>query len=158
MDPNGGGIDHDLRLDGLRVRNVSTDILGFDNSIEVEGNSIFVFEVADLCIAHLGHLHHKPTDDQFAEIGFIDVVMAPVDGVFTMSVEEMIETLKRLRARVVLPMHAFGPGTMARFLVGMQDEFEIDVRDEHSIVVSNATLPAAPTVIALRPYYPPSND
>jgi len=27
------------------------------------GNSIFVFEIADLCIAHLGHLHHTLTPD-----------------------------------------------------------------------------------------------
>ena len=33
-----------------------------------DGNSIFIFEVAGLCIGHLGHLHHK-LDDAFAAIG-----------------------------------------------------------------------------------------
>ena len=36
---------------------------------QTNSNSIFVFEVADLCIAHLGHLHQLLTDQQLAELG-----------------------------------------------------------------------------------------
>ena len=44
------------------------------------GNSIFIFEVANLCIAHLGHLHHTLNQQQLNEIGRVDVVLVPVDG------------------------------------------------------------------------------
>ncbi len=36
--------------------------------------------VANLCIAHLGHLHHTLNQQQLNEIGRIDVVLVPVDG------------------------------------------------------------------------------
>jgi hypothetical protein len=49
--------DHDVVVDDVYVRNVTTDIRNF-GAMEPDGNSIFIFEVADLCIGHLGHLHH----------------------------------------------------------------------------------------------------
>ena len=155
--PKGGRAEHDLDLEEIRIRNVTTDIRGW-GGIETDGNSIFIFEVADMCIGHLGHLHHKPTLAQFAEIGFLDVVLAPVDGVYTMNQTEMIDTLKTLRARLVIPMHAFGPSTMNSFLEGMRDEFEIVVSEKSSIILSNDTLPEKPTVMALPAYYTRSSD
>ncbi|MGA8969625.1 MAG: MBL fold metallo-hydrolase, partial [Pseudolabrys sp.] len=44
----------DLQYKDVRVRNVPTNIRTFDGGTERHGNSIFVFEVATLCIAHLG--------------------------------------------------------------------------------------------------------
>jgi len=53
--------DHHLDLGEMLVRNVATDIRSrFFDDVEKYGNSIFVFEVAGLCIGHLGHLHHEP--------------------------------------------------------------------------------------------------
>ena len=47
--------DHHLDLGEMLVRNVSTDIRsGIWQGSEPNGNSIFVFEVAGLCIGHLG--------------------------------------------------------------------------------------------------------
>ena len=56
-----------------------------------DGNSIFIFEVAGLCIGHLGHLHHKLDDSHFAQIGRIDILMVPIDGSYTMSLDGMSE-------------------------------------------------------------------
>ena len=53
----------------------------FDGGTERHGNSIFIFEVANLCVAHLGHLHHTLTQQQLNEIGRVDIVLVPVDGV-----------------------------------------------------------------------------
>ena len=72
-----------------------------------DGNSIFIFEVAGLCIGHLGHLHHKLDESHFAAIGRLDIVMVPIDGSYTMSLDGISEITKRLRASVVLPMHRF---------------------------------------------------
>ncbi|MCA3628932.1 MAG: MBL fold metallo-hydrolase, partial [Methylobacterium sp.] len=49
---------HDLQERDLRVRNVPTNIRGGWGEARTEfyGNSIFIFEAAGLCIAHLGHL------------------------------------------------------------------------------------------------------
>ncbi|MEM1352675.1 MAG: MBL fold metallo-hydrolase, partial [Pseudomonadota bacterium] len=105
--PFGEGIEHRLDLGEVLVRNVSTDIRSAFAPLEPKGNSIFVFEVAGLCIGHLGHLHHEPDEMQYAALGRLDVVMAPVDGGYTLDLATMTQVLKRLRSSVVIPMHWF---------------------------------------------------
>lgn len=149
-----GPADHRLSLDGeLLIRNVPTDIRSSFSGREVGGNSIFIFEVAGLCIGHLGHLHHEPSEAQYAAIGRLDVVMAPVDGGMTLDLPTMIKVLKRLRAQVVLPMHWFGRSTLEVFLTGMSDEFEIEVSQEPELTLSLRTLPRTPKVLVLPPRY-----
>ena len=144
--------EHYLDLGEMLVRNVPTDIRDW-GGVEKYGNSIFVFEVEGLCIGHLGHLHHEPDETQYAALGRVDVVMAPVDGGLTLDLPTMIRTLKRLRSSVVIPMHWFGRGSLDRFLDGMSDEFAIDRSGESSIEVSIRTLPDRPTVVVLQPRY-----
>jgi len=147
--PNGTGpARHLLTLRDVTIRNVTTDIRGW-GAPEKDGNSIFVFEVADLCIGHLGHLHHEPSEAQYALLGRLDVVMAPVDGTYTLELPKMIGVLKRLKASLVLPMHAFGPQSLTRFLDGMKDQFEIVIHDARTVTVSVETLPSRPTVLAI---------
>ena len=43
----------DVQYKDVRVRNVPTNIRSWDGGTERHGNSIFVFETANLCIAHL---------------------------------------------------------------------------------------------------------
>jgi len=145
-----GPAEHFLELEDVIIRNVTTDIRGWGEP-EKDGNSIFVFEVANLCIGDVGHLHHMPTEGQFAALGRMDVLMLPVDGGFTMRVEEMIELAKRLKSSVVLPMHYFGRTTLERFLAGMADEFQIEIRDETALDIAYDTLPSRPTVMVLPP-------
>jgi L-ascorbate metabolism protein UlaG (beta-lactamase superfamily) len=148
---DGAAADHHLELGDVLIRNIPTDIRdGFGGSVPA-GNSIFVFEAAGLCIGHLGHLHHVPTDEQFAAIGRLDVVMAPVDGGLTLSLPEMIAVLKRLKARVIIPMHWFADGSLGRFVTGMEDEFAVVLSDESEVTLSLRNLPKDPTIIVLRP-------
>ena len=148
----GKGIDHYLTVGDMLIRNVSTDIRS-GGGVEEEGNSIFVFEVEGLCIGHLGHLHHEPDPAQYAALGRLDVVMAPVDGGMTLDLPTMIRVLKRLRSSVVIPMHWFGDSTLERFLDGMANDFAIDLVRDNTIEVSLRTLPDRPTVKVLFPRY-----
>ena len=59
--PNGGAANHDLTVGDVKIRNVPTNIRSWAGGTEIDGNSIFIFEVAGLCIGHLGHLHHELT-------------------------------------------------------------------------------------------------
>ena len=144
---------HDVVVGDMRVRNVTTDIRGGFTGVRPAGNSIFVFEVEGLCIAHLGHLHHEPDDMQYASLGRIDVVMVPVDGGYTMDLEAMIRVLERLRASVVVPMHWFGEPNLQRFLAGMRGRYEIVEPGERSFEVSLRSLPSRPQVHVLRPAF-----
>jgi L-ascorbate metabolism protein UlaG (beta-lactamase superfamily) len=143
-----GPADYRLRVKDATIRNVTTDIRGWGEP-EADGNSIFIFEIADMCIGHLGHLHHKLDEARYAKVGRLDIVMAPVDGTFTLDLPDMIEVLKTFKAQIVLPMHAFGTASMERFLDGMKDEFAVEVNEGPSITVSFDTLPSRPTVMML---------
>mgnify|MGYP000550658777 CR=1 FL=1 len=146
--PKGDGpAEHDLTVADVRIRNVPTNIRGPGNSVEPDGNSIFVFEVADLCIAHLGHLHHALTDRDRALLGRVDVVFAPVDGVYTLKLSEMTDVLTRLRASLVLPMHIFSGQSLRRFLAGARTSFNVRMAAESPMTVSRRTLPREPTIL-----------
>lgn len=151
--PFGEGIEHHLDLGEMLVRNVSTDIRSQFSGVEKDGNSIFVFEVAGLCVGHLGHLHHVPNDAQFAALGRLDVVMAPVDGGMTMPLPEMISVLKRLKSSVVIPMHWFSDYSLQAFLVGIAEDFAIESPGTSYVDLSLRDLPDRPTVVVLRPQY-----
>ena len=146
---DGGPANHDVTLRDVRVRSVATNIRDWGGGTERNGNSIFVFEIAGLCIAHLGHLHHTLTQQQLDDIGRIDVVMAPVDGNFTLDLDGMVEVLQSLKARMIIPMHFFGTYTLERFLTRMGQDYRVDRNETPSIVVSKATLPDKPTVVVL---------
>jgi L-ascorbate metabolism protein UlaG (beta-lactamase superfamily) len=148
--PRGGPAEHYLTVGDTLIRNVSTDIRGRGGAVK-DGNSIFVFEVAGLCIGHLGHLHHEPDAAQYAALGRLDVVMAPVDGGYTLDQPTMIRILKRLRSSVVIPMHWFGEFALEQFLAGMADDFVIDRREDSWAEVSLRGLPPRPTIVVLRP-------
>lgn len=144
--------EHDLELGDMRVRNVHTDARGgFEGGIRRNGNSIFVFETAGLCIGHLGHLHHEPDAAQYAALGRLDVVMVPVDGGYTMNLETMMRVIGRLKSSVVLPMHWFSGRSLELFLNGMKDEFDVVRLDQNNIELSLHDLPRRPTIIVLQP-------
>ena len=115
--------------------------------------AIFVFEMAGLCIGHLGHLHHEPTAEQYAALGRVDVVMAPVDGGYTLPLPVMIKVVNRLKSSIVIPMHWFSDFALDAFLLGMEDEFQVVELEGSSLDVSIDHLPSRPTVMVLRPSY-----
>ncbi len=139
----------DMQYRDVRVRNVPTNIRGFDGGTERHGNSIFIFEIGTLCIAHLGHLHHTLTQQQLNEIGKIDVVLVPVDGSYTLDLDGMVEVLHALKAPLMIPMHYFSRFTLDRFLDRVRKEWAVEIAAVPSVVVSRTTLPTKPKVLVL---------
>jgi L-ascorbate metabolism protein UlaG (beta-lactamase superfamily) len=141
----------DQQFKDVRIRNVPTNIRSYYGSAETErhGNSIFIFEVAGLCIVHLGHLHHTLNAQQLSEVGRPDVVLVPVDGGYTLDLDGMIEVLRGLKARMVIPMHYFSEFTLDRFLMHVGREWEVERSPVPSVVLSKATLPEKPRLLVL---------
>jgi len=138
--------EHHVVVDDVYVRNVTTDIRSWGGGMQPDANSIFIFEVAGLCIGHLGHLHHALTDTHYAEIGRLDILMVPVDGGLTLSHTGMAEITSRLRSSIVLPMHLRGT-RISHFLEMMSSEFAIDYLEGNSITVTVRDLPKRPTIM-----------
>jgi L-ascorbate metabolism protein UlaG (beta-lactamase superfamily) len=144
-----GPAKHDLTLGDVRVRNVATNTRDWAGGFVPHGNSIFIFELAGMCIGHLGHLHHTLTEEQLGSIGQLDVVMVAVDGSYTLDTPGVVETLKALKARLVLPMHYFETYTLNRFLDRIRGDFAVEMSDKPAVVISQATLPSQPKVLVL---------
>jgi L-ascorbate metabolism protein UlaG (beta-lactamase superfamily) len=142
---------HDLNAGDVRVRNVPTNIRSYmSGGTERHGNSIFIFELANLCIAHLGHLHHTLNQQQLNEMGRVDVVLFPVDGGVTLDHDGMIEVLQALKAPLVIPMHFFSTYSLRGFMDRVREKsFETEIHDVGSTVVSKTTLPGKPTMRVL---------
>jgi L-ascorbate metabolism protein UlaG (beta-lactamase superfamily) len=75
--------------------------------------------------------------------------MVAVDGSYTMDIAGVVETLKTLRARLILPMHYFDTFTLSRFLDQIRNDFPVEMGRESSLVVAQPTLPAEPKVLVL---------
>jgi len=146
---DGKPTDWDLRFADVRVRSVATNIRDLAGGTERHGNSIFIFEMANLCIAHLGHLHHTLTQQQLDEIGRVDVVLAPVDGSYTLDLDGMIEVLTALKAPLVIPMHFFSSYTLERFVQRLSADWEIERAEVPSVVITKNTLPTRPKLLIL---------
>jgi L-ascorbate metabolism protein UlaG (beta-lactamase superfamily) len=143
---------HDITVKDVRVRNVPTNIRDWRGGTERHGNSIFIYETANMCIAHLGHLHHTLSQQQLNEIGRVDVVFVPVDGNMTLDLEGMIEVLQALKAPLMIPMHFFSTYTLHRFLERARQSWTVEMSEIPSLVVSKTSLPATPKVTVLPGY------
>jgi L-ascorbate metabolism protein UlaG (beta-lactamase superfamily) len=142
---------YDLSVKDVRVRNVPTNIRNYyDGGTERHGNSIFIFEVAQLCIGHLGHLHHTLNQQQLDEIGRLDVVFAPVDGSMTLDTDGMMEVLQSLKAPLIIPMHFFSRYTLDRFMDRARAlKWDAEIAAVPTTVIAKTTLPATPKVMVL---------
>lgn len=147
--PDGGAAQHDVSIADVRVRNIPTNTRDFQGGTNVYGNSIFVFEIAGLCIAHLGHLHHTLTVQQLGQLGQMDIVLVPVDGSYTMDLDGMVEVLKDIKAPLMIPMHYFSSFTLERFMTRVRGAFEIEESTTPTVVVSRETLPGKQKILVL---------
>jgi L-ascorbate metabolism protein UlaG (beta-lactamase superfamily) len=147
-DPAGGVAARHLDYRDVRIHNVPTNVREFGGT-RYSGNSIFVFDVADLCLAHLGHLYHTLTPGHLTDLGPIDVVMVPVDGAWTLNQDDMITVLQQIKPKIVIPMHVFTQATLDKFLARAAEFYTVRRAAEPSIVLTRAGLPAVPEVLVL---------
>jgi len=68
-------------------------------------NTIYLLEVDEVAICHLGDLGHVLSNDQIEEIGNVDVLMLPVGGVSTINAPMAAEVIRQLEPKIILPMH-----------------------------------------------------
>lgn len=82
-------------------------------------NSIFVYRVDDICIAHLGDLGHILTPAQLKMLGKIDILLVPVaGGRYTVTPEEANKITKLVKPRIAIPMHYWWEGAVEEFTQG----------------------------------------
>jgi L-ascorbate metabolism protein UlaG (beta-lactamase superfamily) len=69
-------------------------------------NTIFVFELGGVRVAHFGDFGQRALrDEQAAAIGALDLLLVPVGGGPTLDAEQAAQVVERLRPRWIVPMH-----------------------------------------------------
>ncbi len=68
-------------------------------------NTVYLIEIDEIAICHLGDLGHALTDEQVEELGNVDVLLVPAGGVSTINASLAAEVVRQLEPRAVIPMH-----------------------------------------------------
>jgi L-ascorbate metabolism protein UlaG (beta-lactamase superfamily) len=110
-------------------------------------DTVFIFEVGGLRIAHLGDLGHTLDDEQLEAIGSVDVLLVPVGGVTTLDAYQATRVIDQLHPRLmIIPMH-YTAAALDLFL-----ERKANVRHAGSPTVTLTSVKARPaTEIVLLP-------
>ncbi len=68
-------------------------------------NTIYLMEIDEVSVCHLGDLGHVLTSDQVEQIDNVDVLLLPVGGVSTINAPMAAEVVRQLEPKAVVPMH-----------------------------------------------------
>jgi L-ascorbate metabolism protein UlaG (beta-lactamase superfamily) len=118
----------------------------FGNALK---GAAFVFDLGTICIAHLGDLAHKLTEEQIKAFGKVDIAMIPIGGTFTMPPDTAREVLQQLKPKIAIPMH-YRENTLLldMFVKGFPHKY----LSTHSYTFSKAALPAPTMIMVFTPW------
>lgn len=68
-------------------------------------NTIYIIEVDNLRLGHLGDLRKLLNDQQLEEMNGLDLLFIPVGGVYTLSASQAVEVVTKIQPKIVIPMH-----------------------------------------------------
>ena len=116
-------------------------------------NTIYLMEIDEISICHLGDLGHVLTTEQTEQIDNVDVLLLPVGDVSTISVRIAAEIVRQLEPKVVIPMHYQTDALKNRELApvdGFLREMGFkDITSQPKLSVTRASLPAVTQVFLL---------
>jgi L-ascorbate metabolism protein UlaG (beta-lactamase superfamily) len=99
----------EYEISGVSIIGIST--FHDDKKGDLRGkNTIYVIEIDDLRVVHLGDLGHKLKEDTLESIGTIDILMIPVGGVYTIGSHEAVELTRAIDPSITIPMHYLSEG------------------------------------------------
>jgi L-ascorbate metabolism protein UlaG (beta-lactamase superfamily) len=115
-------------------------------------NTVYLIEINEVSICHLGDLGHVLTDEQVEELGNVDVLLLPVGGVSTINAPVATEIVRQLEPKIVIPMHYKTPAInrqlepVDRFLkeIGVHD-----INPQAKLSITKSSLPLSMQVILL---------
>ena len=115
-------------------------------------NTVYLMEIDEISVCHLGDLGHVLTVEQVEEIDDVDVLLLPVGGVSTINAPMAAEVVRQLEPKAVIPMHYKTPALswelepVDRFLkeIGAKE-----VNSQPKLSLTKSNLPASTQVFLL---------
>ncbi len=117
-------------------------------------NTVYLIEIDEVRICHLGDLGHVPTAEQVEEISGSDVLLVPVGGVCTIDATAAAETVSLLQPRLVIPMHFKTEAIKVEVELDPVDRFlkELGAKGisaESKLAITKSSLPEETKVVLL---------
>lgn len=114
-------------------------------------NTVFVVELDEVRVCHLGDLGHVPTQEQTEALSDIDVLLVPVGGHTTIDAATASEVISLLEPRLVVPMHYAAEGATAKLdpLDPFIKQMGISPAPQPKLAVTKTTLPSDTQVVVL---------
>jgi len=118
----------------------------FGNALK---GAAFVFDLGNICVAHLGDLAHKLTEEQIKAFGKVDIAMIPIGGTFTMPPDTAREVLQQLKPKIAIPMHyRENTALLDMFVKGYPNKY----LNSYKATFSKTALPAPTQVVVFTPW------
>jgi L-ascorbate metabolism protein UlaG (beta-lactamase superfamily) len=141
----------EYEIGGVLIIGVST-FHDAEGGAQLGKNTVFVVEIDDVTICHLGDLGHPLSSNQIEEIGNVDVLLVPVGGGATINASQAAAIVRSLEPKIVIPMHYKTPwltqemDTAEKFLKEMG---LTEVVPQPKISVTKSTFPLTTQVVVL---------
>jgi L-ascorbate metabolism protein UlaG (beta-lactamase superfamily) len=117
-------------------------------------NTIYLINIDNLKLVHLGDLGHKLSDEQFEAVDGADILFIPVGGTYTIDGETAVEVVAQIEPAIVIPMHYRLPELKIK-LDPVGDFFkalgEEEIKPVPKLIISREKLPEERKVVVLKP-------
>jgi L-ascorbate metabolism protein UlaG (beta-lactamase superfamily) len=113
-------------------------------------NSIFIYEMGSLCIAHLGNIGHLLTPEQEKVLQRVDVMMVPIDAMTNLGFDDILKVIGQVKPPVVIPMHYDVANQGELFAVFAKEHYPIRKIAGSQLTLSRTALPKSTEVFILK--------
>jgi L-ascorbate metabolism protein UlaG (beta-lactamase superfamily) len=113
-------------------------------------NSIFVYEMGSICIAHLGNIGHLLTPEQQKVLQRVDVMMIPVDATTNLGFDDLHTLIEQVKPPVVIPMHYDVAQQGESFAAFAHKHYPVRKLDASQLTLNRGALPKSTEVFVLK--------
>jgi L-ascorbate metabolism protein UlaG (beta-lactamase superfamily) len=113
-------------------------------------NSIFIYEMGSLCLAHLGNIGHLLSESQEKVLQRVDVMMIPIDAMTNLGFEDIIKVIEQVKPPIVIPMHYDVARQGELFAAFAKERYPIRRIPDSQLILSRSMLPKTTEVFVLK--------
>ncbi|HEU4340517.1 MAG TPA: MBL fold metallo-hydrolase [Candidatus Binatia bacterium] len=113
-------------------------------------NSIFIYEMGSLCLAHLGNIGHLLTPEQEKVLHRVDVMMIPIDAMTNLGFEDILKVIEQVKPPVVIPMHYDVERQAELFTTFAKARYAVRNITDSQLILSRSMLPKVTEIFVLR--------
>lgn len=117
-------------------------------------NIVFVYEIDDMTICHLGDISHVPSQRQMETLDNVDILLMPVGGGRSLNAAKASEFISLIEPALVIPIHYALPGSAIP--LEPLEKFLKEMGYSHSeakkrLLIKRSSLPTETQIVVLSP-------